>query len=203
MYRIVSGVTSDVGVPSTYLVLCVLGNFKSFCRVIRGNFWSNQNMQNSALWLTSALSIPDITYIIITLPTFWPEMPRFPSTRSNLRPQCDIKYAISPLTWWHHQMKTFSALLAFCSRNSPVTGEFPAQRPVTRSFDVFFDLCLNRRMSKQLWGWRGWRRHHAHYDVTVMNPIPVLLMILCRFYCIRYVRWRPVVRQRVCLLVPR
>ena len=55
--------------------------------------------------------------------------------------------------WWRHQMETFSALLAICAGNSPVTGEFPAQRPVTRSFDVFFDLCLNKRLSKQSWGW--------------------------------------------------
>ena len=45
-------------------------------------------------------------------------------------------------TWWRHQMELFSALLALCVSNSPVTGEFPAQRPVTRSFDVFFDLRL-------------------------------------------------------------
>ena len=32
-------------------------------------------------------------------------------------------------------------------------GEFPTQRPVTRSFYVFFDLRLNRRLSKQPWGW--------------------------------------------------
>ena len=32
-------------------------------------------------------------------------------------------------------------------------GEFPAQRPVTRSFDVFFDLHPNKRLSKQWWGW--------------------------------------------------
>ena len=32
-------------------------------------------------------------------------------------------------------------------------GEFPTQRPVTRSFDVFFQLCLNKRLSKQPWGW--------------------------------------------------
>ena len=32
-------------------------------------------------------------------------------------------------------------------------GEFPTQRPVTRSFDVFFDLRLNKRFSKQPWGW--------------------------------------------------
>ena len=55
-------------------------------------------------------------------------------------------------TWWHHQMETFSALLAFCAGNSPVTDEFPAQRPVTRSFDVCFDLRLNKRLSKQSWG---------------------------------------------------
>ena len=36
---------------------------------------------------------------------------------------------------------------------SPVTGEFPAQRPVTRSFGVFFDLRLNKRLSKQCWCW--------------------------------------------------
>ena len=40
-----------------------------------------------------------------------------------------------------------------CAGNSPVTGEFPSQRPVTRSFDVFFDLRLNKRLSKQSWGW--------------------------------------------------
>ena len=56
-------------------------------------------------------------------------------------------------TWWRHQMETFSALLAICAGNSPVPGEFPAQRPVTRSFDVFFDLRLNKRLSKQSWGW--------------------------------------------------
>ena len=33
------------------------------------------------------------------------------------------------------------------------TGEFPSQRTVTRSFDVFFDLRLNKRLSKQSWGW--------------------------------------------------
>ena len=48
------------------------------------------------------------------------------------------------LTWWRHQMETFSALLALCVGNSPVTGEFSAQRPVTRNFDIFFDLGLNK-----------------------------------------------------------
>ena len=56
--------------------------------------------------------------------------------------------------WWRHQMEIFSALLAICAGNSPVPCEFPAQRPVTRSFNVFFDLRLNKRLSKQSWG--GW-----------------------------------------------
>ena len=56
-------------------------------------------------------------------------------------------------TWWRHQMEIFSALLAICAGNSPVPGEFPAQRPVTPSFDVYFDLSLNKRLNKQSWGW--------------------------------------------------
>ena len=60
---------------------------------------------------------------------------------------------LSALSWWRHQMETFSALLAICAGNSSVPGEFHAQRPVTRSFDVFFDLRLNKRLSKQSWGW--------------------------------------------------
>ena len=56
-------------------------------------------------------------------------------------------------TWWRHQMEEFSASLALCAGNSPVTDEFSSQRPVTRSFDVFFDLPLNKRLSKHSWGW--------------------------------------------------
>ena len=54
-------------------------------------------------------------------------------------------------SWWRHQMETFSVLLALCAGNSPVTDEFPSQRPVTRSFDVFIDLRLNKRLCKQSW----------------------------------------------------
>ena len=50
-------------------------------------------------------------------------------------------------------MEIFSALLALCLGNSPATGEFPSQRPVTQSLDVFFDLHLNRRLRKQTWDW--------------------------------------------------
>ena len=57
--------------------------------------------------------------------------------------------------WWRHQMETFSTLLAICAGNSPVTCEFPPQRPVTKSFDVFFDLHLDEWFP----GWMvpGWK----------------------------------------------
>ena len=53
-------------------------------------------------------------------------------------------------------MEMFSALLAICAENSPDPGEFPAQRPVTRRFDVFLDLRPNKRLSKQSWGLVIW-----------------------------------------------
>ena len=74
---------------------------------------------------------------------------------------------------WRHQMETFSTLLALCAGNSPVPGEFPAQRPVTRSFDVFFDLRPDKRLSKQSWGWwferpsRPLWRHHNETEAVV------------------------------------
>ena len=58
--------------------------------------------------------------------------------------------------------------MAICAGKSQVTGEVPTQRPVTRSFDVFFDL----RLEKNGWANNGeagyLRRHRAHYEVTVM-----------------------------------
>ena len=64
-----------------------------------------------------------------------------------------LSLPITKNSWWRNQMETFSTLLAICAGNSPVTGEFPAQRPVTRSFDVFFICAWNKRLSKQWWGW--------------------------------------------------
>ena len=81
-----------------------------------------------------------------------------------------------------HQTETFSALLALCAGNSPVTDEFPAWRPVTRSFGVFFDLCLNKRLSKQSWGWWFetpshplWR--HCNETIKGRGEVPVNPMV--------------------------
>ena len=83
--------------------------------------------------------------------------------------------------WWRHQMETFSALLALCAGNSPASGEFPAQRPVTRSFDVFFDLCLNKRLRKQSWGWWFetlssllWRHCNGLHSISQRRDISIM-----------------------------
>ena len=80
--------------------------------------------------------------------------------------------------WWRHQMEIFSALLAICAGNSPVTGEFPTQRPVTRSFDVYFDLRPNEWLSKQSWGWwfetlsrSLWRHRNATPTYTLFVTV--------------------------------
>ena len=70
-----------------------------------------------------------------------------------------------------HQMETFSTLLAICAGNSPVTGELPAQRPVMRSLDVFFDLRLIKWLIKQSWGW--WFEMPSHPLWHHCNELPV------------------------------
>ena len=63
--------------------------------------------------------------------------------------------------WWRHQIKHFPRYWSFVM----VTDGFPSQRPVTRSFDVLFDLRLNKRSaSNRDAGDLG--SHRAHYDVT-------------------------------------
>ena len=107
------------------------------------------------------------------------------------------RYGVNP--WWRHQMETFSALLAICAGNSPVPDEFPAQRPVTRSFDVFFDLRLNKQLRKQSWDWwfetqscSLWRHRNAGLigllvKRQVAEEYHILCFIICHFsrYCQR------------------
>ena len=112
-------------------------------------------------------------------------------------------------------MEAFSALLALCAENSPVPGpgEFPAQRPMTQSFD----LRLNKCLSKKSWGWWFetllrplWRHYNvtsksnsAWLDFTVMQT-HLFLQILCQWLVIinynnnnRY-QWRKI-PQPACL----
>ena len=105
-----------------------------------------------------------------------------------------LPYAlVGYISWWRHQMETFSAaLLAFSAGNSPSPGEFSTQRPLTRSVDDFFDLRLNKRLSKQSWGWwfetlsRPLWRH-----CNVIRTIVWLLACGCLLAGIRLINWLP------------
>ena len=74
-----------------------------------------------------------------------------------------------------------SALLALCVGNSPVTSEFRAQRPVVQSFDIFFDLRLNKQLSKQSWGW--WFAMPSHSLWHQCNVTCKISAILFRSQC--------------------
>ena len=72
----------------------------------------------------------------------------------------------------HDEVIKWKHFPALCAVKSPVTGEFPVQRPVTRSFDVFFDLRVNKRLRKQSWGWwfktplrSSWRYYNTLFGV--------------------------------------
>ena len=75
-----------------------------------------------------------------------------PVNPGRIRTSCRSIFLLD-FSWWRHQMETFSTLLAIGVGNSPFPSEFPAQRPVTGSFGVYFDLHPNKRLSKQ---WLGW-----------------------------------------------
>ena len=93
--------------------------------------------------------------------------------------------------WWRVQMEKFPAPLAICAGNSPVIGEFPAQRPVTRSFDVFFNVRLNKRLSKQSRGWwletpsRSLWRHCILYPLLGSADATVIQKNIC----VEHTKW--------------
>ena len=68
-------------------------------------------------------------------------------SNNHCNPMINFDKICAAISWWRHQLEAFSTLLAFCAGYSPVTGEIPAQRPVTRSFDVFLDLRLKQQLS--------------------------------------------------------
>ena len=100
--------------------------------------------------------------------------------------KCNMIEKIIVSSMMTSSMESFSALLALFARNSPVTNEFPSQRPVTRSFDVFFELRLNKRLSKQsrrLWfetPSRSWWRHCVVIEAHLCSS------------CLPRCKWNPV-----------
>ena len=109
---------------------------------------------------------------------------KYYSTESRLHLRCNrnnnviyfatyiILALVTSISWWRHQMEIFSALLSFCEGNPQETGGFPSQRPVTRSFDVFFDLWVKRvsKQSRRRWFETPWRSLWRHCYVKMLCP---------------------------------
>ena len=83
-----------------------------------------------------------------------------------------------------HQMETFSAVLALFEGNPPIIGEFPSQRSVTRSLDVFFDVRLRKRLSKQSICWwfetpwsSLWRHHNEDKSCSEVLSLTWLTLV--------------------------
>ena len=95
---------------------------------------------------------------------------------------------------WNHFPRYWAFVRGI--HRSPVN--YPHKGPVTRSFDVFFDLRRNKRLSKQPWGWLFdtpslslWRHCNGHLNSANLNThstticklvdlIPALLQWNCR-----------------------
>ena len=70
-------------------------------------------------------------------------------------------------------METIFRIGGLCAENSPVNGEFLSQRPVARSFGVFFDLRQNKQ-SKQSWGWWFETISHSLWRHCNVTGIPIM-----------------------------
>ena len=98
------------------------------------------------------------------------------------------EWVMGYLLWFH--MMTSSNGNVF-RVTGPLCGEFtgpsdfPTQRPVTRSFDVFFDLRLNKPLSKQSWGW--WFQTLSHSLWRHRNECVVYVLYFPLWRCVQYV----------------
>ena len=168
-------------------------------------FWYNLQRNGTGLWRTEHGACP------VLLGSKWGTLcliyrwkPRFvmmPTLFSLVAPEVVITTSCATRAWWRHQMETFSAILAICAGNSPVTGEFPTQSPVTRSFGVVFDLRLKKRLRKQSWGWwfetpshpswrhcnrqQSWHRDNSRFSVEVAYYLKDIGRVLfkCKGWC--------------------
>ena len=93
----------------------------------------------------------------------------------------------------------------------PVTSEFLAQRPVTRSFDIFFDLCLNKWLSKQSWGWWFemlprllWRHCNVNvyvYQISQLSFVRCVGCVFSAYSCVLWTLWKGIVLYLITIII--
>ena len=150
-------------VPSDINGLMLRVNRKDRCRFFA---WENRLISAQCVYFHSKLTQVKCKHLL----------PRGKLRRCNriwprwnwIGARCNTEPGKKPGPWWRHQTETFSALLALCAGNSPVTGEFPSQSQ-WRGALMLSLICawingwINNHEAGDL------RRHRAHYDVTVMR----------------------------------
>ena len=133
------------------------------------NLWFNVNLKNS--WEFSIVIILLHWGLLLQSALFLPQ------ALADMRSDFELTKDATQLfiralgvSRQHHQMETCSMSLALYERNPLVTGGFPSQRPVTCSFDIFFDLRLNKWLSNPLR--HRWFQmplhslwHHCNWDI--------------------------------------
>ena len=90
-------------------------------------------------------------------------------------------------TWWRHQMAIFSVLLALCEGNPPVAGGFPSQRPVTRSFGIFFSFAPEKTVEETIESTVIWDA-----IPLIMKPLQweIIIIHYYYYYMILYMAWQ-------------
>ena len=96
----------------------------------------SQNLEAMEMVAKGFISFSNFAYVSIELFSF----KRLTSDMAATKFSWDTILDVSQ--WWRHQVETISVLLALCAGNSPVTGEFPSQMAVTRSFDFSLIFAL-------------------------------------------------------------
>ena len=115
----------------------------------------------SKLWVTSG---NDFYQAIIQWRLIWTQPT---SVCSNIQSSIILRMG----SWWRHLMEHFPRYWPLVRGIHAVTGEFSSQRPVTRSFDAFFDLHLKRRLnepSTRRWSETPSRSLWRHYNVETV-----------------------------------
>ena len=133
-------------------------------RIMNTNIFRKYQLMSSIPAISSCIdkrAIKNMIRLFTTQAVLYMHYRTLPLWCDGIRRPYSIYRLLQKELWWRHQMETFSAVLALCAGNLPITGEFLSRRPVTQSFYVFFDLrlnngCVNNRDA-------GYRAHH---DVT-------------------------------------
>ena len=147
-----------------------IGNFKYVCSrdiVIQNARW-NFNKSHRTLYANISLQT-NIMVALETIPSKLFSGKHTSGCRENIHENI-IRWKGR---WWiSHQMGTFSTLLAFCAVNSLVTGEFPVQRPVKRSFDVVFFIY-------GLWRFDGFVVHFVGQCIWKIGNVVTAITVTC------------------------